>query len=121
MPTALAVALAGALGTLCRYALDTVAGDRIEAQHQAYTTFGINVTGSFLLGLLIGYGPGGRWRVVAGVGFLGAFTTFSALMGQVHNALDRSAWAHGALLPLASVLAGVAAVYAGAAAGRQLA
>ena len=37
----------------------------------------INVSGSFLLGLLVGLGAGDRWLAVVGTGFLGGYTTFS--------------------------------------------
>ena len=52
---------------------------------------------------------------------LGAFTTFSTLMAQIYHYLDRDQYSHALLLPLLSVVAGVAAVYAGILAGRQLA
>ncbi|BDV29476.1 fluoride efflux transporter FluC [Microbacterium terricola] len=41
----------------------------------------VNVTGSFLLGLLTGIGADtlGAWTIVLGAGLLGGFTTFSAV------------------------------------------
>lgn len=42
-------------------------------------TFLINLTGSFLLGLLIGSGASLPWQKLLGTGFLGGFTTFSTL------------------------------------------
>ena len=42
-----------------------------------WATILINVTGSFLLGLLVGLGAGERWHDVVGAGFLGGYTTFS--------------------------------------------
>jgi fluoride exporter len=52
-------------------------------RHRTSSTFPwetilINVTGSFLLGLLVGSGAGSRWLDVVGTGFLGGYTTFSA-------------------------------------------
>jgi fluoride exporter len=121
MPTGLAVAVAGSLGAFARYALDFYGGDRMEPHHQVYVTFAINIAGSLLLGGLIGLHPDGKLRVIVGVGFLGAFTTFSTLMAQIYHYLDRDQYSHALLLPLLSVVAGVAAVYAGILAGRQLA
>ena len=71
------VAVAGALGALTRYWIGTAIGVRAFP----WATLGINVLGSFLLGLVLG-GPGmNRWSATAttavAVGFLGAFTTFS--------------------------------------------
>lgn len=114
MPTAIAVAIAGSLGAFSRYTLDYIAGDHLMPHHQVFVTFAINVLGSFLLGVLIGVHPTDRTRIVLGVGFLGAFTTFSTLMAQVYHAIGDDSYATGLLLPTASVLLGAAAVYLGA-------
>jgi CrcB protein len=118
---AVAVAVAGAAGALARYLLDFYAGDYLESHHPAYVTFAINVGGSLLLGLLIGMEPPGGVRVVLGVGFLGAFTTFSTLMGQMYHALSSEKYAHGLMLPLGSVTLGVFALWVGVAVGRTMA
>ena len=85
-PWAALVAVGGALGTLLRAAL--------EAAHPAapggfpWTTWAVNVVGCFALGLLLtgwvrpGLAPR-WWRPLIGTGFLGAFTTFSAVMHAV--------------------------------------
>jgi fluoride ion exporter CrcB/FEX len=45
------------------------------------TPFGINVTGSFVLGVLAGavlfHGQPSAWQTVLGTGFCGGYTTFS--------------------------------------------
>jgi CrcB protein len=74
------VALGGVLGSLLRFALT-------EALPGLGTTLGINITGSFALGLLVGLRPDGRWsRPFLGTGVLGGFTTFSALAVQTVDA-----------------------------------
>ena len=74
------------------------------------------------LGLLVGVHPhDGRVRIVLGVGFLGAFTTFSTLVYQTYHYLDASNYARAAALPVASVVVGLAAVALGVAAGHRLA
>src|SRR3954451_11206792 len=118
MPIGLAAAVAGAAGALARYLLDFYAGDHMEPHHQVYVTFAINVAGSLLLGLLIGMHPPGNVRVVLGVGFLGAFTTFSTLMGQMYHAFSGDKYAHGLMLPLGSITLGVLALWVGVAIGR---
>lgn len=120
MPTGLAVALAGGLGAFARYALDYCAGDRLDPHHQVYVTLAVNIAGSLLLGLLIGVHPDGRTRVVLGVGFLAAFTTFSTLVAQVYHAVDAGRYATSVALPLISLLAGLAALSIGVVAGRTL-
>ena len=82
MNTFVAVAVGGALGAVSRYSFGLVAlaliGNRFP-----WATLGVNVVGSFLIGLaavLIGdrIVDGELWRPLVIVGFLGAFTTFSA-------------------------------------------
>ncbi|HVI37239.1 MAG TPA: CrcB family protein, partial [Gaiellales bacterium] len=103
MPTAIAVAIAGSLGAVARYAIDYYAGDQLLPHHQVYVTFAINVIGSFLLGMLVGIHPADKTRIILGVGFLGAFTTFSTLMAQVYHAVGDGRALHGVLLPTVSV------------------
>lgn len=70
----------GFLGAVCRYGTSTIIpGTR--------GTFVVNVLGSFLLGLLLFYSDyigylTPRIRMFAGIGFLGAFTTFSTFIVQ---------------------------------------
>lgn len=79
--TGLLVAVAGGLGAVVRFLLDTWIGHRSQDSPVPLGTMVINVTGSFLLGLLTGWwmfrtgDPG--WRLVLGTGFLGGYTTFS--------------------------------------------
>lgn len=122
MPVGFFVALAGSLGALARYGVDYFAGQRMAPHHQVPATFAVNIAGALLLGLLVGVHPhDGRVRIVLGVGFLGAFTTFSTLAYQTYHYLDASNYARAAALPVASVVVGVAAVALGVAVGHRLA
>lgn len=67
----LGVGLLGGLGAVARHAVETGAGHRLGL-------LVVNLSGSFALGLLVGAGVGGDALRLAGVGFLGAYTTFSA-------------------------------------------
>jgi fluoride exporter len=113
MPTAIAVAIAGSLGAVTRYALDYFGGEHLLPHHQVYVTFAINIVGSFLLGVLIGVHPSDKTRLVLGVGFLGAFTTFSTIMAQVYHAAGDESYTTALLLPTASVIVGATALYLG--------
>ncbi len=93
MTRLLAVALGGAFGAVSRY---LVSGWVARLTHESafpYGTLAVNVTGSFLLGLMMGLGGEGRLllppavRVVVGIGFLGAFTTFSTFSYETVEAL----------------------------------
>jgi CrcB protein len=106
------IALGGFAGGNTRYALGLVWPEQPGAF--PWTTFGINVSGAFVLALLLVLileaWEAPTWvRPLAGTGFLGAFTTFSS----VAFALDRFAAADEWLLFCAymgfSVLAGLAA------------
>lgn len=78
MPTALAIALSGALGALARWGAIRVA--LALGAHASVATLAVNVAGAFLAGLLFGLLRGAHPLLCAAVflGFLGAFTTFSA-------------------------------------------
>ena len=77
MPTALAIALSGALGALTRWG--GVRAALALGAHAATATLAVNVVGSFLAGLLFALLRGAHPLLCAAVflGFLGAFTTFS--------------------------------------------
>lgn len=68
------VGFGGALGALCRYGV----GQLIEVKRFPLATFTVNVVGSFLLGLVTFSGVGESILLFVGVGFCGAFTTFSS-------------------------------------------
>ncbi|MBF4572312.1 fluoride efflux transporter CrcB [Herbiconiux sp. VKM Ac-1786] len=76
----LAVAAAGGVGAALRFVLDGVVRARIRSSYPVGVTI-INVTGSFLLGLLTGLAlsrlVSDEWLLVLGTGLLGGYTTFS--------------------------------------------
>ena len=116
--TTLMVAVGGVLGVLARYGLS-----RLTLHHESlvWTTVGINVAGSFLLGLL----AAGSWfsrdlREGLGVGLLGGFTTFSTFSVQVVLEADAGRPGRAAVYIAASVVGGIAAAAAGYALGRAL-
>ena len=78
----LAVALGGALGAVLRWAL----GDAVpDGSGFPWTTFAINVSGSFLLALLPAFSVVRRredLRAGLGPGLLGGYTTLSAYAEQ---------------------------------------
>ena len=78
----LAVAIGGALGSVARYALSSWVFD-ITSNKFPYATLIVNVAGSFVMGILFvviverAVLPA-EMRSLLMIGFIGAFTTFSA-------------------------------------------
>jgi CrcB protein len=76
----LALALAGGLGAGTRFVLDGVVGRSVNTAFPLGTVL-INISGSFLLGIVAGLAAAGAVpqpvALVAGTGFLGGYTTFS--------------------------------------------
>jgi len=116
------LAAAGALGSLCRYGLAGLA-QRIGGAGFPWGTMTVNLVGCFLAGLLWALFEH-RWavspttRTVVLVGFMGAFTTFSAFMLETGQ-LVRS---HELMYAAANVAVqngvGFVALFAGLALGR---
>ena len=91
--TTLLIALAGGLGAASRLAVDGSVSTRTPPGFPWATAL-INITGSFLLGLIVGLAPSETWHAALGTGFLGGYTTFStASFETARLALDRR---HGA-------------------------
>lgn len=120
----LSIGIAGALGAASRYGVAEWMARRWRGMFPA-ATFVINVTGAFMLGLLMTVGANSiavltPLRAVLGTGFLGGYTTFSTLSFETH-ALARRGYAFSAWLNAAGTLcAGVLAVIAGIACGHLL-
>ncbi|MEO6604913.1 MAG: CrcB family protein [Aeromicrobium sp.] len=106
--TALWVALAGGLGAGARFLIDSWVRPRVPAS-LPWSTHLINVSGSLLLGLIVGTGAGDSWHTIAGIGFLGGYTTFSTASVEIaHLALDRrygAAFANAVGMLVVSVVA----------------
>lgn len=106
----------GAVGSLARYAV-SLAID--PAGSLPLATLLVNLVGSFLLGLLVGAAAGARSRLLFGTGFLGGFTTYSALAAETEHLLRDGDALVGLGYLLLSVAVGAAAAVAGMVAGRS--
>ena len=117
--TTLLVSGAGLAGVLARYGFTRLT---LHTEALIWTTVGINVVGSFLLGLLAAEHWFSRdMREALGVGFLGGFTTFSTFSVQVVLEVDGGRPEKAMAYVLASVLGGILAATAGYVLGRRLA
>lgn len=118
------VAAGGALGALARFVLARWVGGLVDTRFPL-GTFVINVSGSFLLGV-VGTLAAERivpnadaLRLALGVGFLGAYTTFSTFELETHGLLDDGSWIAASANVVLSVVLGLVAVRAGISAARS--
>jgi CrcB protein len=109
----LLVGLAGAAGALTRYGLALLVGPR----GFPWTTLAINVTGSFVLGVVLTAAMAGRVSpqvaVVVGTGFLGAYTTYSTFSWELVLLLRDGQWPRAGAYLLLSIVLGVGAAALG--------
>jgi fluoride exporter len=108
----------GALGTGLRYSLSTLIYSKISEPTFPYANFVINVSGSFMIGLLFELfetralvSPTMRVAVLTGV--LGGYTTFSSFSFETYALLRDGEVSRGILNAAGSVLLGLAAVWLG--------
>ncbi len=134
VPVAASVFAGGLAGGLARYLI----GRAWPAPPRGFpwNTFVVNVTGSFALGVLVvavevlayrahlgqvrHLGPARYLRPVLGTGFLGAFTTFSALALSTDQLVAHGHVVLGVAYLIASVTAGLLAAFAGLRFGRLI-
>ncbi len=110
--TAVLVALGGAGGAAARYAVHHLLRLRFGAT-SALSTLAVNVLGSFVLGLLVGSAAHGGTIALIGIGFCGAFTTFSTLALDLWSAIDDGRHWNAALNIVLSLALGLGAAWAG--------
>ena len=110
------VALAGSFGALGRYGVHELVQSR-TASRFPYGTFVVNVSGSFVLGVLVGLvtyqGLDADVRTVVGTGFIGAYTTFSSFSYDTFGLFESRARRAALVNALGSVAVGLVAATAG--------
>lgn len=117
--TYLWIALGSAAGGVLRFWLSTVTARWFEMLLRAPHTFAflgtvfVNVTGSFLIGLLAGAGTMPFGRQVFMIGVLGGYTTFSSFSLQTLELAHEGRWLHAGGNVIASVALALAAVWLG--------
>ena len=111
----LAIAVAGSAGALLRYVLATQIG-RLNLRFPL-GTFIINITGSLFLGWFLTFvakhNISDTTRLAIGVGFVGAYTTFSTFMYESNRLADEGAGFEAILNLLGSLIVGIMAVRLG--------
>src|SRR5262249_29119860 len=113
----------GGIGSLARYLIGTAIAERTASRFPWGTMF-INITGSFLIGLIMvtlatRATANPNWRAALVVGFLGGYTTFSSFEWETFSAVRSEGIWMGALNVIGSVGLGYVAVWLGAWLGRR--
>lgn len=119
----LLLCVAGGFGAVARFLLDGLIRARLKTAFQWATTI-INVTGSFVLGLLTGLTLGHfvstDISVVIGTGFLGGYTTFSTASYETVQLMKQgrygASFTSGILMLVFSVAAAAFGLWIGASA-----
>ena len=113
----LLIALMGALGTLCRYALGRWVLNMTGGTFP-WGTFAVNAIGCLLIGVIAGsiekealVSPVVRLALI--VGFLGGFTTFSSFALEGYSLWHTHDWLAAGGYVLLTNLTGLGAVWAG--------
>jgi len=119
----LLILFGGGVGSLARYAAGLAITMRFGSRFPLGTMV-VNITGSFLIGLLMTlltehFQPHPYWRLALVVGFLGGYTTFSSFEWETFSTIRDGGFWIGLANVAGSVVFGYAAVWLGALLGRR--
>ena len=119
------VGFGGALGSVARYLVGLLVYERMGTRFP-YGTFVINISGCFVIGMLLTVLDGRldlspAWREAMAIGFVGAFTTFSTFEYETLRAVQHGQAITAVTYVVSSVVLGFGAVWAGASLGKVLA
>jgi CrcB protein len=121
----LIVFLGGGVGAAIRHGIN-LATARVLGTAFPYGTLLINITGSFIMGLVVAYfafkgDASQHWRLFLTTGILGGYTTFSAFSLDAALLYERGELGMAAVYVLASVAISIAGLFAGLALVRNFA
>jgi CrcB protein len=113
----LIIGAGGFVGAITRYIVAVWIGQR-WGRSFPLGTFVINVSGSFLIGLLMTlmaerFIENPQWRLFLVIGFLGAYTTFSTFEYETGALIRDSEWLYASLNVIGSVIVGFIALKLG--------
>ncbi|MCU1678005.1 MAG: crcB1 [Frankiales bacterium] len=113
------VALAGAGGAVTRFVVDGLVRSR-RTTYFPWATFVINVSGSFVIGVLCGLvaDPTAPARLIVGTGFCGGYTTFSTASFETVRLVQQRRHAVAVAFGVGGLVASVTAAALGIALAR---
>ncbi len=119
----LVIGVGGFIGANARYIVGTWAAQKWGTSFP-YGTFIVNISGCFVLGLFstltLRYAWNDNWRLLIGIGFVGAYTTFSTFEYESLQLISEGSLARAAVNVLGSVILGFLAAFLGVAAARLI-
>ncbi len=118
-PLWIAVAALGAIGSVARLLLEDVVSARLPIAWPV-GTLAVNVSGTFVLGLLTGLALTGNAMVLAGGATIGSYTTFSTWMLETHSLAEDGRRRAASANVLVSIAVGIGAAALGRAIGGWL-
>ncbi|NBX04004.1 MAG: fluoride efflux transporter CrcB [Alphaproteobacteria bacterium] len=113
------VAGGGALGSVGRYLLTNIINTIMGPGTFPYAIFIVNITGSFFMGLCVGFMAAlaperaKEMHLLFAVGVLGGYTTFSTFSLDAYMLIEQGLYMQAALYMLGSVLLSVAGLAGG--------
>ena len=124
LKTILFIAVGGALGAVMRY-LSQVTVYELVGRSFPYGTLFVNVTGSFLMGLLSIFlveklSLGTEWHMAILIGVLGSFTTFSTFSLETLVLFEQGDMFKALVNIMLSVVLCIGAVWSGAYFAKQI-
>jgi fluoride exporter len=119
----LLVALGGAIGSAARYLAGAFIANRFGPDFP-WGTFIVNVSGSFLIGVILSFVGGGQLpagaRPFLAVGIMGGYTTFSTYSNETLQLIEGGEFGAAMFNALGQVVVGLVGVYLGVILGRAL-
>jgi fluoride exporter len=117
------VAIGSALGGVSRYLLGGLVQRLLDTTFPAGTLF-VNISGSFLLGVILRYAVDTSLtpevRAFLTIGFCGGYTTFSTFSYETVALLKDGEWTRAGFYVAASVLLSLVGTFLGFALARQM-
>ena len=110
--TWIAVALVGGAGAIARFVVDREVGRRFGGAFP-YGTLMINLSGSFLLGLVTGLALSTDALLIIGTATIGSYTTFSTWMFETYHLASEKKLALAAANVILSLTVGLGALALG--------